>query len=170
MFLCDLCIPSKVVTIRTNDPPWFHNELRKSLRQRRRAYNLAKLSHSNILWTQYKQLRNKTTSLIRTTKQHYFQTLASQIHNTTTTTTTTDFLKTMKIFVNPVTTSKDLPALVHNGTIYETNQDKANIPNSYCQSQTLLQAPLNPTFSPLSPNTHILEDFDITIQDVTDSI
>jgi len=72
--------------------------------------------------------------------------------------------------VNPITTSKDLPPLVHNGTIYETHQDKANILNTYFQSQTLLQAPQNPTFPPLSPNTHILEDFDITIQDVTESI
>ena len=28
MSFCDTCIPSKVVTIRKQDPPWFYNEIR----------------------------------------------------------------------------------------------------------------------------------------------
>ena len=64
MSFCDTCFPSKVVTIRKQDPPWFHNEIRLSLRQRRRAYNSAKRSNSIYLWTKLTFLsekQNKTT-------------------------------------------------------------------------------------------------------------
>ena len=39
MSLCDLCIPSKVVTIRKNDLPWFQRVEKIITDQRRRAYN-----------------------------------------------------------------------------------------------------------------------------------
>ena len=36
------CIPNKTVKIRQSDPPWMHNNLRKLMRQRKRAYDKAK--------------------------------------------------------------------------------------------------------------------------------
>jgi len=47
MSFCATCIPSYVVTIRRKDPPWFHNEIMSSLRQRLQAYK-AKRSHSSF--------------------------------------------------------------------------------------------------------------------------
>ena len=40
------CIPSKIVTIRPNDKPWFNNYLRRLLRTKNRAHNTAKKSNN----------------------------------------------------------------------------------------------------------------------------
>jgi len=53
------CLHCRIVTIRKQDPPWFHNEIMLTLRQRRRAYNSAKRSNSIHRWPKYVSLRNK---------------------------------------------------------------------------------------------------------------
>ena len=41
MQLTSECVPNKYVNIRQTDPPWMHNELRKLMRKRKRAYDKA---------------------------------------------------------------------------------------------------------------------------------
>ena len=45
-----LCIPNKMVTIRSSDKPWLHNGLRKLIRKRKRLYKKAKLSNTQFDW------------------------------------------------------------------------------------------------------------------------
>jgi len=169
MSFCDTCIPSKVVTIRKQDPPGFHNEIRLSLRQRRRAYNSAKRSNSVYLWTKYKSLRNKTNILVRKAKRNYLDKLATKLK---TFSNCTDFWKTIKLFTSLSPSSHDIPPLLFNGNIYmyETNHDKANILNNYFQSQTILQVPDNVNLSSRNAVEQSLHDFDTSIEDVVDSI
>lgn len=63
------CIPNKIVNIRQMEPPWMHNELRKLMRKRKRAYDKAKRTNHVQHWTSYKKLRNETTSLLRSSKK-----------------------------------------------------------------------------------------------------
>jgi len=57
-----------------------------------------------------------------------------------------------------------------NGNTYETNYAKPKILNNYFQSQTILQVPdhANLSFSPALEQT--IHDFDISFEDVVDSI
>ena len=62
-------IPSKDVTVRPSDPSWLHNDIRRLMRKRKRLYDKAKQTNTNNAWTQYKHIRNETTTAIRNAKQ-----------------------------------------------------------------------------------------------------
>lgn len=74
MKLSKECIPNKVINVRNSDPPWMHNELRKLMRKRKRAYDKAKRTKNPQHWTAYKKLRNDTTSMLRSSKKHILKT------------------------------------------------------------------------------------------------
>ena len=61
------CIPNKIVNIRQTE--WMHNKLRKLMRKRKRAYEKAKRTNLTQHWAYYKQLRNETTSLFRSSQK-----------------------------------------------------------------------------------------------------
>ena len=61
--LSNECIPNKLASIRPCETPWMHNELRKLMRKRKRAYDKAKRTQLQQHWDQYKRLRNDTTKL-----------------------------------------------------------------------------------------------------------
>ncbi|WAR02655.1 hypothetical protein MAR_009213, partial [Mya arenaria] len=132
LFFCELCIPNKTVTIRTSHPPWFHNEIRTSIRRRKRAYKRAKKTKNPAHLATYKQLRNEANHLIRSAKHSHFNKLAyalrEQHHNS-------DFWKLIKQFTQPTSAKQNIPSLIHNNQIYEDNYDKANILNMFFQSQ-----------------------------------
>jgi len=155
------------VTFRKQDPPWFYNEIKLSLRQRRRAYISAKRSNHIYLWTKYKSLRNKSSIVVRRAKQNYFDKLATKLK---TSNNCTDFWKTVKLFTSLSPSSHDTQPLLCNGNIYETNYDKANILNNYVNSQIILQVPDNVNLSSSNAVEQSLHDFDISIEDVVDSI
>ena len=122
MSFCELCIPTKVVTIRTNEPQWFHNDIRKALRRRRRAYRRAKRTGLVSHWIAYNQLRNRANSLVRSAKQNHFDKLSLKLRECSV--NSADFWKLLKNFVNPSTLHRDLPPLIHGDRVYETASDK----------------------------------------------
>ena len=48
------CIPNKIASVRPSETPWMHNELRKLMRKRKRAYDKAKRTQLQQHWDQYK--------------------------------------------------------------------------------------------------------------------
>ena len=66
---CEATIPSKVVTIRTADPPWLHNNIRKEIRRRKRAYKKAKATNLDRHWCIYRQQRNIVNYLVKSAKK-----------------------------------------------------------------------------------------------------
>ena len=48
-------INNKTVTIRNRDKPWFHNEIRKQIRIRKRMHKSAKWSNSLDQWNSFKR-------------------------------------------------------------------------------------------------------------------
>lgn len=74
MKLSKECIPNKVINVRNSDPPWMHNELRKLMRKRKRAYDNAKRTKNPQHWTAYKKLRNDTTAMLRSSKKNILKT------------------------------------------------------------------------------------------------
>jgi len=60
--LMDDCIPSKVVTVRPNDKPWYDSEIRRFTKYRDRQ-RIARKRNSQVQWSKYKKLRNKVNNL-----------------------------------------------------------------------------------------------------------
>jgi len=76
----------------------------------------------------------------------------------------------MKLFTSLSPSSHDIPPLLCNGNIFESNYDKANILNNYFQSKTILQVSDHVNLPSSNAVEQFLHDFDISIDDVVDSI
>jgi len=160
-------MPSKIVPIRSSNPPWFHNDIRKHLRRRRRAYNRAKTSNSQQHWQTYNRIRNQVNSLVKSAKHLYHEKLATNLRDATI--TSADYWKTLKSFISPNGMNSDLPPFLHEGMVYEDNQDKAYLLNSFFQSQTLLVPNGKQSLDISDTPFLILDNFSITRQDILDS-
>lgn len=65
------CIPTKQVTIRSNDKPWFDNNLRREIRKRDRLRKKAIKSGSNHEVSIYKAQRNKVNNMKKIAKEKF---------------------------------------------------------------------------------------------------
>ena len=70
--LARVCIPSKVVTIRPNDKPWFTSEIRQLFRKRDRQKRKAISSCKVTEWNKYKHLRNTANNMKKHAKEIFF--------------------------------------------------------------------------------------------------
>ena len=109
------CIPNKTVKIRQSDPPWMHNNLRKLMRQRKRAYDKAKKTNSQQQWQKYKRLRNETTNMLRSSKREYFEKMANKLN--TNVTSSRDWWKILKTFIT-TTKSSNIPPMKSNNDFF----------------------------------------------------
>ena len=109
------CIPNKTVKIRQSDPPWMHNNLRKLMRQRKRAYDKAKKTNSQQQWQKYKRLRNETTNVLRSSKREYFEKMANKLN--TNVTSSRDWWKILKTFIT-TTKSSNIPPMKSNNDFF----------------------------------------------------
>ena len=128
------CIPYKIASVRPSETPWMHNELRKLMRKRKRAYDKAKRTQLQQHWDQYKRLRNDTTKLLRSSKKNYFDNLANKLtssHNLS----SKDWWKTLKSFLSTQDKASP-PPLKENDIIYTDDKEKANLLNSYFKTQS----------------------------------
>ena len=134
MQLTSECVPNKYVNIRQTDPPWMHNELRKLMRKRKRAYDKAKQTKRTEHWNKYKTIRNDTTNLLRSSKQTYFDNLSEKL-KTNNNLNSKDWWKTLKTFISNNDKSP-IPPLKDNDTIYADDNEKANLLNAYFKTQS----------------------------------
>ena len=73
------CIPTKMVTIRNSDIPWFNSELRREIRKRDRIRKITKKFSKESDIDKYKKERNKVNNLKKTAKEHFEQNLDTLI-------------------------------------------------------------------------------------------
>ena len=57
------CIPTKMVTIRNSDRPWFNSDLRREIRKRDRIRKIGKKINKQSDIDIYKKQRNKVNNL-----------------------------------------------------------------------------------------------------------
>ena len=65
-------IPTRVVTIRPNDKPWFNSDLRREMRKKDRWGRSAIKKNSLAIYEKYRKQRNHVNNLKKTTKQQYY--------------------------------------------------------------------------------------------------
>jgi hypothetical protein len=69
------CIPTKMVTVRNSDRPWFNSELRREIRKRDRICKTAKKYNKQSDIDKYKKQRNRVNNLKKIAKEHFEQNL-----------------------------------------------------------------------------------------------
>ena len=126
---------NKNIKVRPYEPHWLTTFLKRKIRQRKRAYKKAKLTHLENHWSAFKILRNEVTDLIRTSKKQYFDGIAEKLKSKSL--SPKDWWATLKTFITP-TFSSNIPPLESNGYVITDEYEKANAFNAYFQSQTIL--------------------------------
>ena len=82
--LVKMCIPSKRITVRPNDKPWFDSKIRHFVRIRDRLKKKARNSGTSDTWNKYKYIRNKVNNLKKHAKEKNYNNLEislSDFHN-----------------------------------------------------------------------------------------
>lgn len=150
--LASQCIPNKLVKIKPAEPSWINANIKQYIRKRKRAYRKARRTNTELHWTKFKTLRNKTVALIRDAKKAFHDKIASKL--TSGELSSKDWWTVLKTFISPQSKTS-IPPLENNGTISTDENEKANILNNFFQSQTCLNIhhPVLPDILPTAVNT-----------------
>lgn len=132
------CIPSKNVTVRPNDKPWFDSEIRRSSRKRDRLKKKSIISGSPSDWNKYKHIRNKVNNLIKHAKEIFYNNLEvsiSDFHDND----KRKFWQVIRHFVKNNSNSGNIPPLISStsqgqNTFCFTDTEKAECLNDYFTS------------------------------------
>ena len=169
--LIKTCIPSKEVTIRKNDKPWYDNEVRKFSRKRDRMKATALRTNNPNHWSRYKYLRNKVNNLKKHAKESFYSNLEEIVFNATANDQKT-YWKMLRQFVNKNKPLNVIPPLESDTTleIAFTDEDKANQLNDYFVSISTLndQTAQLPNFQPLSES--IIENINLSENEIEEVI
>ena len=161
-------IPHKQVTIRPNDKPWYDSEIRKYSRLRDRLKRKSIQTKLPNDWIKYKQLRNKVNNLKKHAKETFFGNLENSL-NDLTENNPKKYWKTIKTLIKDSNTATTIPPLkLDNNDFAFSDEEKANALNNFFASISTINNTntVLPPFIPKSPN--IMEDFEITEQEVID--
>ena len=129
------CIPNKSIRVRTSDPPWITTLLKRQIRKRKRLYRKAKQTNLERHWIKFRQLRNETNTMIRNSKQQFYDNIAEKLKSKSL--SSKDWWSTLKTFISPNLNSA-IPPIESEGIIYSDDFEKANLFNNYFQGQTVL--------------------------------
>ncbi|MCG7882888.1 MAG: hypothetical protein JAY96_15005, partial [Candidatus Thiodiazotropha endolucinida] len=168
------CIPSKEVTIRPSDKPWYDSEIRKYSRKRDRLKSKALKSGNQAHWSKYKTFRNKVNNLKKHAKETFFNNLEISLTESFTN-NKKDFWHLIRHFTkkkNTTTTIPPLSTVLPSGeTKYNVSDtEKANCLNDYFTSISSIDDSnvRLPPFTALTEQS--LERIEITVQEVKDII
>ena len=142
MEIMEECIPRKILPPRRRNLPWLSKGTVQSMRRRNNLFKRAKRSGNHQDYVKYCQARNKVVSQLRSAKAAYFRKLNSANPK--------QFWKSVK-YLNKASSS--IPVLTHNNRTFTSNEDKANILNSFfssCFNDSLPPLPLQECSGPAS--------------------
>ena len=165
MSAAEQAIPNKVATIRPAEHPWITCHIRNLIRKRKRAYKKFKRTSNANLWEKYKIIRNKIVSLIRKSRNDYFEKLDSLLSIET-----TDMKLFWKTSKQPLKFGKStsiIPTLNSNDERTESDIEKATMLNTYFASQSTVVDDNQPM--PQLPHVeHSLQTITISSPEVKD--
>ena len=129
MSATETSIPNKIVTIRTNEPPWMNGRIRKMIRQRKRLYRKAKVTKYEHVWMKFREKINQIVSEIRKSKKNYFESLTKKLSEKKS--DIKCWWKICKQALKLDKQNKTIPNLESTSVLYENNKDKASILNYF---------------------------------------
>ncbi|MCG8032214.1 MAG: endonuclease/exonuclease/phosphatase family protein [Candidatus Thiodiazotropha taylori] len=129
------CIPNRTIKVKPSDPPWLTSFIKRHIRKRKRAYKKALRSNLERHWTKFRALRNQVITIIRDSKQTYFDKMADKLKSDSL--SSKDWWATLKTFITPNFKSV-MPPIEAEGRIYTDDTDKATVLNTFFQGQSQL--------------------------------
>ena len=162
---CENSVPSKIVTIRPDKPPWITCHIKNLIRKRIRAFRKFKKTSNQSFWEKFKALRNKVVNEIRLSKTNYFDKLEDFLSKENA--NSKKFWKTSKQILGVSKTSHTIPTLKLDNKFAENNADKANMLNEYFSSQSVVND-INKTLPPRTDTNNELNFIAILEQEVKD--
>ena len=136
--LVNECIPSKEVTVRSDDKPWYDTEIRKHSRKRDRLKSIAFNSKRTTDWRNFKKVRNKVNNLKRHAKERFYNNLELNLTESFSN-KKRDIWRLTRYFVKKNTASCSIPPLCTLGDdnvtkLHTTDKEKADCLNEYFTS------------------------------------
>ena len=132
---CNMTIPNKLVIIRPSAPPWLNSSVRRAIRKRKRAHKRAKRLNTEDAWSRYKLLRNESIRILRTAKQDHKKNLTNKL--TDNSISSKDWWKFFKMCLGK-DAKESIPPLSHNDKVINDPNEKADLFNTFFQSQSQL--------------------------------
>ena len=108
--LVNECIPSKKVTVRSDDKPWCDTEIRKYSKKRDRLKSIAIKSKHPADWRNFKKVRNKVNNLKKHAKERFYNNLELNLTESFTN-NKRDFWRLTRYFIKNNTASCSIPPL-----------------------------------------------------------
>ena len=152
---------NKTVIIRNRDKPWFHNEIRKLIRIRKRLHKSAKRSNSPDQWNSFKRRRIKVIGLIRNARQIHYRQLFEKMGSTGSI-SSKEWWKLCKYLYTGRDSDHSIPQL----TIIFKDTDKAEAFNAYFNSIIQVTDANTAIDEPITSTDYELSNIIITCQDV----
>ena len=135
------CMPSKIVKIRPRDASWMNIDTRRMLKKRNEIHKEAKRTNTQANWHRFRQYRNLVIESIKTRKKDYFEELNELVCRPDKF-GTKQWWKLVNTFLNKKGMhTEEIPPILHNGILYYTNKEKADIFNSHFVQQSTLDNP-----------------------------
>lgn len=133
----EICIPSKLVTVRPNDKPWMTSELRTNIRKRDRLHKIARNSKSIKDIKKFKSQRNKVNNMKKYSRSNFYENVHGMIDNYFSTDPKA-YWRLIKRLLKSSGTSPIIPTLVDpvSDNIITCDVDKADLLNDYFCSIT----------------------------------
>ena len=119
-------IPNKLVTVRTNDKPWYNGSLIRLKRKVDRIHKRAKISNYNQAWVNYRKIRNEYIQKCRESESKYEKDQLFKLSNCS---FTTKECWSLYKSVLGKTANHDSPPFINNGQLITGNNDKAELFN-----------------------------------------
>lgn len=160
------CVPTKNVTIRPNDAPWFTHDLKTIMNRRNKMYKKAKRTKRNEDWLSFHRIRNEVINLIRNRKAEYYNKLNDQV-NDTANFGQKSWWKIVRQFMNKQgIDSNEIPPLTRNGRTYYSNSEKATVLNEFFVRQSTLNIPADENLPDIERKDTELRDIFLTTSEV----
>ena len=131
------CMPSKKITDRAHDKPWFTNEIKKLIAKKEFIHKLAKVIDSGWCWRLFKRHRNDLTDKIRNTKKEYLLKVENKINGETNFGSKCWWKLVNQFTIKKGISAQDIPPIQYNNIIYYSPEGKAEAFNSHftCNSK-----------------------------------
>jgi len=110
------CVPSKTITVRKNDKPWFTSELRTEIRKRDRLYKVARRTNSINDINKFKSQRNRVNSMKKYAKTSFYENVNGLIDICNMSDDGKSYWKIMLKLNNKTDNSVPIPALINSET------------------------------------------------------
>ena len=127
----DACIPPQKVTIRPDDKPWFHGELRTLCRKRDRLKKLAFKPGKLSLLSKYKTITNRINNMKKHAKQNFFNSLELNLCDLQRN-DKKGFWRLIRYFVKNNDCSSNIPPLISMSPNGETSASISDLEKAEC--------------------------------------